>query len=91
MLDHQVGRFSEASMSATTAPAVARAEVEIFGPGGAAVVDCTTASGPDAYRTMYADFAKAIQHNQTPKLDVQHGLRLQRVIEPAETEALLGV
>jgi predicted dehydrogenase len=90
MLDHQVGRFSEASMSATTAPAVARAEVEIFGPGGAAVVDCTAASGPEAYRTMYAEFAEAIQQDRAPKLDVQHGLHLQRVIESAETEALRG-
>ena len=55
-------------MSATVAPAVARAEVEIFGPGGAAVVDFTAASGPDAYRTMYAELAEAIQLNQMPKL-----------------------
>ena len=45
---------------------------------------------PDAYRTMYAEFAEAIQLNQMPKLDVGHGLRLQRVIESAETEALQG-
>ena len=38
-----------------------------------------------------ARFAEAIQQNQAPKLDVQHGLHLQRVIESAETEALLGV
>jgi predicted dehydrogenase len=90
MLDHQVGRFSEASMSATAAPEIVRADVEIFGPGGAAALDCTRASGPDAYRTMYREFAEAIRNGGAPELDTRHGLHLQRVIESADTDVLLG-
>jgi predicted dehydrogenase len=90
MLDHQVGRFSEASLSATSAPDIFRADVEIFGPGGAATVDCTGTSGPDVYQTMYREFAAAVQRNSAPPLDVRYGLHLQRVIEAADTDVLLG-
>jgi predicted dehydrogenase len=90
MLDHQVGRFSEASMSATAAPEIFRADVEIFGPGGGAALDCTRASGPHAYRTMYREFADAIRSGGAPALDARHGLHLQRVIESADTDVLLG-
>ncbi|GIF08216.1 Gfo/Idh/MocA family protein [Actinoplanes siamensis] len=90
MLDHQVGRFSEASMSATAAPETFRADIEIFGPGGGAALDCTRASGPHTYRTMYQEFADAIRNGGAPVLDVRHGLHLQRLIESADTEVLLG-
>jgi predicted dehydrogenase len=90
MLDHQVGRFSEASMSAMVAPEIFRADVEIFGPGGGAALDCTRASGPQAYRTMYREFAEAIRSGGAPALDARHGLHLQRVIESADTDVLLG-
>jgi predicted dehydrogenase len=90
MLDHQVGRFSEASMSATAAPGILRADIEIFGPGGAATLDCTRASAPNAYRTMYQEFADAIRSGGAPALDARHGLHLQRVIESADTDVLLG-
>ena len=90
ILDHQVGRFSEASMSATAAPEIFRADVEIFGPGGGAALDCTRASGPHAYRTMYREFADAIRGGGAPALDARHGLHLQRVIESADTDVLLG-
>jgi predicted dehydrogenase len=90
MLDHQVGRFSEASMSATVAPEILRADVEIFGPGGGAALDCTRASGPRAYQTMYREFAEAIRSGGAPALDAAHGLHLQRVIESADTDVLLG-
>jgi predicted dehydrogenase len=90
MLDHQVGRFSETSMSATGAAGTLRADIEIFGPGGGAVLDCTRASGPHAYQTMYREFADAIRGGGAPELDAQHGLHLQRVIESADTDVLLG-
>jgi predicted dehydrogenase len=90
MLDHQVGRFSEASMSATTAPDLFRAEVEIFGPGGGAALDCTRTSASEACRTMYREFADAVQRGSAPPFDARHGLHLQRVIEAAETDVLLG-
>ena len=90
MLDHQVGRFSEASMSATATPEIFRADVEIFGPGGGAALDCTRVSGPHVYRTMYREFADAIRGGGAPALDTRHGLHLQRVIESADTDVLLG-
>ena len=77
-------------MSATVAPEVFHADVEIFGPGGEATLDCSQASGPHAYRTMYREFADAIRSGGTPALDARHGLHLQRVIESADTDVLLG-
>jgi predicted dehydrogenase len=77
-------------MSATMPRGILRAEVEIFGPGGTAALDCTGVVGPPAYRTMYAEFAAAVEQQRTPVLDVEHGLHLQRVIESADTGVLLG-
>lgn len=90
MLDHQVGRFSKASMSTTAAPEIFCAGIEIYGPGGGAALDCTRASGPDAYRTMYRELADAIRSGGAPALDVRHGLHRQRVLESADTDVLLG-
>jgi predicted dehydrogenase len=77
-------------MSATATPEIFRADVEIFGPGGGAALDCTRASGPHVYRTMYREFADAIRNGGAPALDARHGLHLQRVIESADTDVLLG-
>jgi predicted dehydrogenase len=90
MLDHQIGRYSEASMSATASPDVFRAEVEIFGRGGEAMLDCTRLIDSDTYQTMFGEFAHAVQQNRPSALDAEHGLHLQRVIESAETGAILG-
>ncbi|HYZ57344.1 MAG TPA: Gfo/Idh/MocA family oxidoreductase [Streptosporangiaceae bacterium] len=53
MLEHSEGRFSEASLTATATPDSQRADVEIFGSGGAAAVDCQAAAGQEAFGTMY--------------------------------------
>ncbi|MCU7730797.1 Gfo/Idh/MocA family oxidoreductase [Actinoplanes sp. KI2] len=90
LLDHLGGHHSEASMSATVPRGVSRAEVEICGPGGAATLDCVGVVGPPAYRTMYAEFADAVERQVTPALDVEHGLHLQRVIEAADTDIVVG-
>ncbi|MGW3361550.1 Gfo/Idh/MocA family protein [Streptosporangium canum] len=90
MLEHQIGRYSEASMYALPEGATRRAEVEIFGPGGAAAIDCVAAVGPDAIDTMYREFAAAVEQGAPPELDVRHGLRLQQVIEAAETDLIVG-
>jgi len=89
-LDHVGGHYSEASMSATVPRDSFRAGVEVFGPGGTAVLDCADVAGPDAYRTMYAEFAAAMERQTRPALDVEHGLHLQRVIESADTDLVLG-
>jgi predicted dehydrogenase len=90
MLDHLVGHYSEASMSASVPRGIVRAELEIFGPGGTAGLDCMGVVGPPAYRTMYAEFADAVERQVRPALDVEHGLHLQRVIESADTGIVLG-
>jgi predicted dehydrogenase len=77
-------------MSAVVASEILRAEVEIFGPGGGAALDCSRASGLHVYRTMYREFADAVRSGGAPALDARHGLHLQRVIESADTVVLLG-
>ena len=88
-LEHLVGRGSAATLSAVTED-VFRAEVEVFGPGGEAVLDCSHASGPESYRAMYDEFVAAVHEDVAPALDANHGLHLQRVIESAETDILRG-
>ena len=91
MLEHQGGRYSEVSMYAM-APAdqPPRAETEIFGPGGAAAIDCAEVAGRDAYQTMVAEFADAVEHGRPHELDVRHGLHLQRLLEAADTDLIAG-
>jgi predicted dehydrogenase len=90
MLEHSDGRFSEASLSATATPDSQRADVEIFGSGGAAAVDCQAATGQEAFDTMYREFAEAVGRGEPHELDAQRGLHVQQVIEAAEAD-LLGV
>jgi predicted dehydrogenase len=90
MLEHSGGRFSEASLSATATPDSQRADVEIFGSGGAAAMDCQEAAGPESFATMYREFAQAVERGEPHELDAQRGLHVQQVIEAAEAD-LLGV
>jgi len=90
MLDHQVDRFSEATMWVASSPEAVRADIEIFGPGGSATLDCTALCGPETYQTMFREFAEAVQRGIPSALDVRHGVHLQRVIEAADTDVLVG-
>ncbi|MEQ4207088.1 Gfo/Idh/MocA family oxidoreductase [Actinopolymorpha sp. B9G3] len=85
LLEHAGGRFSEASLCAT-AGTPPRAEVEVFGPGGAAFVNCAAAAGPDSFATMVTEFAAAVAAGKPRGLDVQRGLHLQEVLDNAETD-----
>jgi predicted dehydrogenase len=87
-LEHQGGRFSDASIYAKAEAGVHRATVEVFGPGGAAEVDCTSVVDADSFRTLYREFAEAVQKGAAPELDANRGLRLQHMVEAAETELL---
>ncbi|MGI5228018.1 Gfo/Idh/MocA family protein [Actinoallomurus sp. CA-142502] len=91
LLEHEGGRYSEASLLAT-APAdqPARAEIEIFGPGGSAVIDCGDVTEREAVGTMVEEFADAVGHRRPHPLDVRHGLHLQRLLDAAETDLLAG-
>jgi predicted dehydrogenase len=90
LLEHEEGRFSEASMCATAAVDQPVAQVEIFGSGGAAEVDCVAAVGPETYTTMFREFADAIDRDAPHELDVHRGLRLQQLLEAADTDLLAG-
>jgi predicted dehydrogenase len=91
LLEHEGGRFSEASLSAAVPVEPERAEVEIFGSGGAAEIDCAAVVGPDTFETMFREFADAVAHGMPHKLDVHRGLRLQQVIDAAETDLIRSV
>jgi predicted dehydrogenase len=88
-LDHQVGRFSEASLYAGLAGGSDVAVVEVSGPRGTAGVEAIGAVGPDAHHQMVAEFAQAVADGKPHQLDVEHGLHLQRLVEAAETDLVL--
>jgi predicted dehydrogenase len=88
MLDHQVGRFSEASLYAGLTDGGDRAEVEVIGRRGTAQVEAGTV-GPGPYEQMVAEFARAVTDGRPHRLDVEHGLHLQRLVESAESDLLL--
>ena len=88
LLEHEGGRFSEASLYGTASPDATHSEVEVFGAGGSAVVDCAAAVGPDTFQTMIQEFAAAVESGRPHDLDVRHGLHLQYVLDAADTELL---
>jgi predicted dehydrogenase len=90
LLDHRAGRFSEASLYTTAAGGPERAGVEVFGPGGSAAVDCSRVAGPETFDAMYREFGAAVDGGRAPEVDVRHGLRLQQVIEAAESDLVGG-
>jgi predicted dehydrogenase len=88
-LDHQVGRFSEASLYAGRVSGADVAFVEVSGPRGTADVEALGAVGPDSHQQMVAEFARAVSDGKSHRLDVEHGLHLQRLVEAAETDLVL--
>ncbi|MCU1618497.1 MAG: putative dehydrogenase [Modestobacter sp.] len=88
MLDHQVGRYSEASLYAGLTEGGDRAEVELVGRRGTAQVDAG-AVAPGPYEQMVAEFARAVTEVRPHRLDVEHGLHLQRLVESAQSDLLL--
>ncbi|MDX6434349.1 MAG: hypothetical protein QOE54_6715 [Streptosporangiaceae bacterium] len=87
MLEHQGGRFSEASLSAAV-EVEPRAVVEIFGSGGAAEIDCAEVVGPDAFEIMFQEFAEAVAQGTPSELNAERGLHLQRLVTEAQTDLL---
>jgi predicted dehydrogenase len=90
-LEHQGGRASHATMSGNVPIDTERASVEVYGPGGFAEVDCSAAVGPDTYLTMIQEFADAVGRGTAHELDVRRGMHLQRVVEAAQTDLLMGI
>ena len=86
LLEHEGGAVSEASLCATVKVDPHLAGASVFGSGGSARVDCTTAVGADAIATLRSEFAAAVASGTPHPLDVHHGLHLQRVIADAEAQ-----
>lgn len=87
--EHQVGRFSQASFYAGAAQGTEVAFAEVTGPKGTAEVEALGAVGPDAHQRMIAEFARAVSDGRSHRLDIEHGLHLQRLIEAAETDLMV--
>ena len=86
LLEHEGGAVSEASLCATAKIEPHVAGGAVFGAGGSARVDCTTAVGADAIATLRREFAAAVTSGKPHPLDVHRGLHLQRVIADAEAQ-----
>jgi predicted dehydrogenase len=88
LLEHEGGRFSEASLSAQSGVQPRRAEIEVVGPNSVADIDCAAAVGPDAYATMYAEFVSAVQSGTPVTVDAHRARRIHEVLDIAETDLL---
>jgi predicted dehydrogenase len=88
-IDHQGGRFSQASLFAGITDGTDLAVVEVGGPRGTAAVEAIGAVGPDAHQQMLAEFAQAVTDGRSHRLDIEHGLHLQRLVEAADTDLML--
>ena len=87
--DHQVGRFSQASLYAGQKDGPEVAFVEVDGPRGSVDVEALGALGPGSHQRMVGEFAQAVADGRSHQLDVEHGLHLQRLVEAAETDLVL--
>jgi predicted dehydrogenase len=88
VLEHSAGRFSEVSLTAGAEAETARADVEVFGSGGEAAIECEAAAGHDAVETMIGEFAQAADAGRSHELDVNRGLHVQRIVEEAGASLL---
>jgi predicted dehydrogenase len=88
LLEHEAGRFSEVSLTAGAEAETARADVEVFGSGGEAAIECEAAARRDAIETMLREFVQAADAGRSHELDVNRGLHLQRIVEEAGTGVL---
>jgi predicted dehydrogenase len=88
LLEHSQGRFSEVSLTGVAGVETPRADVEVFGSGGEAVIECDATASHDATETMLREFVQAAEAGQSHQLDVNRGLHLQRIIEEAGSSLL---
>ena len=88
LLGHSAGRFSEVTLTAGAEAETARADVEVFGSGGEAAIECEAAARQDAVETMLVEFVQAVDAGQSHELDVNRGLHVQQIVEEAGTHLL---
>ena len=73
MLEHSGGRFSEVSLTPAAGAETPRADVEVFGSGGEAAIECEAAARQDAVETMVGEFVQAAEADRSHELDVNRG------------------
>jgi predicted dehydrogenase len=88
VLEHSDGRFSEVSLTAAADVVTPRANVEVFGSGGEAAIECEAAARQDAVETMLSEFVQAAEADRSHELDVNRGLHLQQIVEEAGSSLL---
>jgi predicted dehydrogenase len=91
LLEHSEGRFSEVSLTAAANVETPRADVEVFGSGGEAAIECEAAARQDAVETMLGEFVQATEAGRSHELDVNRGLHLQQIVEEAGARLLQTV
>jgi predicted dehydrogenase len=85
-LGHDGGSISQAAACATVPLQRQRAGVEVYGTHGALDLDCAAAVGPETFVTVADELAAMVRNGEPHPLDAAHGLRLQRIIEQAESQ-----
>ncbi len=85
-LTHESGVTSSAALCATSALQPNRAAVELYGAAGVLEVDCAQAVGRAAFATMAEELAVMVRRRGGHPLDVDRGLRLQRILDDAESQ-----
>jgi predicted dehydrogenase len=84
-LDHGDGAVSSATMSVATPGARGPLRCEAVTDEGRTVLDDSGAEEPSLVRArMAATFAAAVAAGRSPEIDVQRGLRLQRLLAAVE-------
>ena len=85
---HDTGATSQAAMCATVPLPSQRADIEVYGAGGALELDCDSAVGPETFATVADELATMVRSRQPHPVDATRGLHLQRIIEQAEDQLL---
>lgn len=86
LLDHEDGRTSEVSLSASVPVDPMVATAEVVGARGSVAVDCAGALDADTLPTITRELAAAVRAGVAHPLDVRRGLHLQRLLAQAETD-----
>ncbi len=84
-LVHESGVVSQASITAYSALEPGRAGVEVYGPDGVLEVTALEATA-GSVRRLVAEFATVVRTGVPHQLDVNHGVRLQRILADASAQ-----
>lgn len=84
LLEHESGATSTAELCGHTT--ANRTGVQLYGEAGQRELDTGSAIGAETFATLQLELATITRSGVAHALDVQHGLRLQRVIQEATAQ-----